>query len=566
MAKRRKKAPKWLLLMSSAAGVGALAWGVLTLPGWPGVLRLIAGALLLTPLVYYKRRPLRKVRALMIAGCAVLAAALAVQFIGGGEDRRETVSQAGPTPSEEPTATPLPGEIYAGSLAEAERMLEADPEATRVTLTGGAAPARELNALRARYPGVRFDCQVDILGVRAASSATALNLDGKDPGSDLAELLGAFPDLASLSLRGADMDAVLSVHEARPQLALTFELSGVEITPETTELDLRAAQGMSISDLPAALACAPAAQKVYLPDIPRNSRVQRILSACPPVTFVQELMGRQVAIGAEGVDIEGLMHIDPDQTVIDFGETKITDDQVNDLQWILMQLPQLEEVLMFESSLSRENYDRLFDQNPRLFFGFTVSGAGYTVRTDITAFSTLGYSKGKRRSWDDLSFLRYCKRLLALDLGHNNLRDLSFLSNFPNLRILILADNEIRDISPLADLKDLEYVELFINKITDLSPLADHEHLIDLNLCHNKLGGMPDSQVVEPILSCKALERCWISYNELERSQRTALAEGAPNVLFEFYEYNATAAGWRLHPRYKVLKEMMQTRVYAPFQ
>ena len=128
--------------------------------------------------------------------------------------------------------------------------------------------------------------------MRAASSATALNLDGKDPGSDLAELLGAFPDLASLSLRGADMDAVLSVHEARPQLALTFELSGVEITPETTELDLRAAQGISISDLPAALGHVA---KRYESELDRN--VSIFTTALEPIMiFVVALIIGFVAI------------------------------------------------------------------------------------------------------------------------------------------------------------------------------------------------------------------------------------------------------------------------------
>ena len=92
---------------------------------------------------------------------------------------------------------------------------------------------------------------------------------------------------------------------------------------------------------------------------------------------------------------------------------------------------------------------------------------------DQTAFSTLhGDPSDPVHSENDFSILKYCKNLMALDVGHNIIRDVSFLYDLPKLRVLILACNCITDITPVGSLKDLEYLEIFWNQIGDISPLT----------------------------------------------------------------------------------------------
>ncbi len=688
MAKRRRKkrAPVWLIAAGAAVGVGSLIWGILTWPGYAAVLRLAAGVLFLLPLLYFKKRPLKKVRPLLVGGGAVLVLSLLFQlaFINVGWTLLPADAQAldlsgqglarvndlakirelrtldlsgNRVASTEPlsrlyfleyldlTDNDLPQEEYDRlrsalprcvilceardeSLTELDlsgrtlpgmeklsQVLSARPSLARVDLTGVNLTAGEIDALcrrfegidfsyviaadggalrestpaialkadsfdgvtarlgsftslqrvdiqgcvltadevialRQRYPAVTFDCAVSLYGVTARTGDEALILDGCGAGTELGGQLGAFYNLRRISLRGLRLDAVASVRSCRPDAEITFDYDGMEIGPGTTSLSFHESGVLPANDLPQILYCAPSITRVELPQVRVSTRLINLMDACPDTTFVLDLFGQSVATDAQ---------------TLDFGSVRLTDDQAGELALALTRMPEMREVDLYESRLSRESMDRLFDQFPEVFFGFTASGQGFTVRSDITAFSTLKTSINPRYTWEDMSFLRYCKNLRALDLGHNALTDLSFLLNFPKLEVLILADNDITDISPLARLPELTYVELFMNEITDVSPLADHPRLIDLNLCYNNLGGKPAGQLVEPILSCGALERCWISNNALTSEQKKALTDGLPTCQFEFTVKESTGSGWRRHDRYKILKEMMTSRTYIPF-
>lgn len=146
---------------------------------------------------------------------------------------------------------------------------------------------------------------------------------------------------------------------------------------------------------------------------------------------------------------------------------------------------------------------------------------------------------------------------MALDLSHNEIDDLSFLRHMPKLRVLLLGDNNIEDISVLAELHDLEYLELFKNKIKDVTPLAGLENLIDLNLSHNYIGDL------SPLKSLGGLERLWI-YNSNNYSAKdpiskavvSELREAMPNTYIDATSYS-TLGGWREHPRYYVVFNML---------
>ena len=148
-------------------------------------------------------------------------------------------------------------------------------------------------------------------------------------------------------------------------------------------------------------------------------------------------------------------------TCLDFG-TGYTD--LNVIIKTLEKYPNLEKVDMFGTPVWRGNIEDLTARFPQIEFGWTIRfGDGHSVRTDATAFSTLHFSDSTVHYTNDISLLRYCKKLKALDFGHNAVDDISWLRDLPDLRVLIIAINRIKDISPRADLKNLEDLEIFNN-------------------------------------------------------------------------------------------------------
>ena len=230
-----------------------------------------------------------------------------------------------------------------------------------------------------------------------------------------------------------------------------------------------------------------------------------------------------------------------DCTYVDFGDKAVRD--LDALEAFLDQLPQVTQVDMYASQMRLEACDRLAQRYPQISFGWTLFFGDHSVRTDATAFSTLHNNKSPTHSSQELSILKYCKNLQALDVGHNKVDDLTFLYELPQLKVLILACNKITDITPLASLTELEYLELFKNKITDLTPLT----------------------------GLTQLERLWIycsdNYSEdspLPKGVVSMLTAALPDTHIDSTHYS-TLGGWREHPRYNVILQMFAGTEYIPF-
>jgi len=267
----------------------------------------------------------------------------------------------------------------------------------------------------------------------------------------------------------------------------------------------------------------------------------------------------------ETLDALGLT-ADKNAAVLDFDAAGIQVTDAQALSEIIRQMPNLEEVRMFDSAMAREDMEWLFDTYPDIFFGWTIRFAIHTVRTDDTAFSTLHYSKitNKRDSYhtsDTLSVLRLCKRLKALDLGHNKLTDLSFLSDFKELKVLIISPNYgITDLSALAPLTGLEYLEVFSTNAVDVSALSGMTELRDLNLsCSDFLSD------ISPLYDLPKLERFWCGRTKVSKEQQQIMEEKHPGCHFDWSSL-PTRGGWREHPRYNVIAEMFSGSTYIPFE
>ncbi len=258
--------------------------------------------------------------------------------------------------------------------------------------------------------------------------------------------------------------------------------------------------------------------------------------------------------------------VDPDPalvTYLDLGEKYM---KLSAVEKILDGYPNLKKVDMFATPVGYKAVEELEQRYPGVEFGWTLQIGDHKVRTDATAFSTLHLSGSSTHGQKEISLFRYCKKLKALDFGHNGCNDLSFLSELTDLRVLIVAINRITDISPLANLTKLEYLEMFSNHITDISPLKGLTHLMDLNISFN------DIQDYSPLYEMPWLKRLWL-YNSTDRNKRTPVPQEVIDTLLEKlpdteidYKHNPTAGTWREHPHFDVIHAMFRADGYVPFE
>lgn len=250
-----------------------------------------------------------------------------------------------------------------------------------------------------------------------------------------------------------------------------------------------------------------------------------------------------------------------DATTIDFGDVRVTD--VGALTQMLDAMPQLEVVDMYQSRLEKTDMDMLFTRYPQITFGWTYKVGDHEVRTDITAFSTLhGSSPDPSHNENQFKWLKFCKNLKAIDVGHNSTADISWLTNFPELKVLIIAINRVEDITPLAQLKELEYLELFTNRFSDLTPLTGLTKLKDLNIKNTKV------RDISPLYEMTWLERLWLGtgwMKNISEEQKAQLEQALPDCEIDWIN-NPTAGTWREHPRYFTIYEMFHGTEYIPFE
>lgn len=273
-------------------------------------------------------------------------------------------------------------------------------------------------------------------------------------------------------------------------------------------------------------------------------QMAKLMAACPDTAFAWQYK------------YEGTL-ITPDTQSLDLGKRRVTD--MADLCRLLDAFPTLKHIDMFATNVKCSEIEMLTQRYPDRSFGWSVPVGDHRVRTDATAFSTLHNNKSKQHASSSFEALKYCKNLVAIDLGHNRITDISFLESFPELKILILACNQITDISPLAKLTKLEYVELFHNKITDISALEDCGELLDLNLCFNRISDL------SPLYGCQKLERLRLYANgRLTKAQLTDAAQALPCCAVDWTSYS-TLGGWREHPRYFTIDRIFNSGVYEPW-
>ena len=235
--------------------------------------------------------------------------------------------------------------------------------------------------------------------------------------------------------------------------------------------------------------------------------------------------------------------------------TELTVTDLTGLEDAIRYLPEVNYIDLINSPATVEDLDRYDAIRPGIFYYWSFPHKDIhwetVIRTDIQVYSTLqltAASEGFGLSDEDMyPMLKYCKKLKALDLGHNDLTDASIrlIGELTDLEVLILGDNpNLTDLSPLGNLTKLTFLEIFLNhNVKDFSFLNQLTNLDMLEACYcdhltslDFLANMPNFRVG------------MFKYSGVSREEflkwEAKLPEGAWMVFYDGDPFSCSS-GWR---------------------
>lgn len=442
-------------------------------------------------------------------------------------------------------------------LAALADALQAFPECRSVELTRSFDPLKQegglsafeaqWSALAQRYPDVSFSGGLLIGGVPAETLETYAVAASADPVEEIRTVVSVCPALAEIDLTktAATSETVAAAEQDAENIR--FLWTDAVYGASASDTETLAFSGAQDPDaLCAYLACFPALKEVDLRETTLSEEQQNAVSDRFFDTAVRRtalLNGAALDSFTETLDLSGAK----------IGSYETFADEIG-------RFPKLKKLELHDCSLSNEQIAAIRDRYPSVEVVWTVRFNRWEVRTDAVAFSTQQSGNNtNRQKTSDVQVLRYCRDLIALDLGHNDISDLAWIEELQNLQVLILADNRrIKDVTSLGTLSKLKYLELFLTGVEDISPLANLSELLDVNLCYAHIHD------VTPLLSCTKLERIWLGEKVAEQIGKEgvqSLETAFPDAEFDFVSAGSTKRGWREHPRFFAFRRMFEENV-----
>lgn len=388
---------------------------------------------------------------------------------------------------------------------------------------------------------IASDRQITIGSIRCDSLATELTVTDADPGQ-LEQALTLLPQLERLTLEGAipPVETLLAFREKFPQVMLVFQtqLGGQSVSTDTEVLDLSntAADPDALKEL---LPLFSGLQEVNLTGAEWSEEETMALADSLPGVLVR----CQLPLAGQ--------YFSTDSTLIDLSGCTVT---VEEVEQMLPYFPRLEKLDMSFCGISDEEMEELNLRHPDVSIVWTLKIGEVRTRTDAVYFYPAESNYYPTNA--EMTKLRYCHDLVAIDIGHTRATDCEFLWHTPKVRYLILADTGITDITPVGNLKELIYLELFNLKTKDYSPLLNCTKLQDLNIGTTHADPEPLSKMT------------WLHNLQWHRADQDPatkeavlkLPEQLPDTNVELYPKKKArniGGGWRYIPNYYVFRDII---------
>ncbi len=168
------------------------------------------------------------------------------------------------------------------------------------------------------------------------------------------------------------------------------------------------------------------------------------------------------------------------------------------------------------------------------------------TRTDVT--NIMPARDGVSNFHDAEAYnMRYCEDVIAIDIGHLDVRNIDFVAFMPKLKYLILSWTGVSDISPISNCKELVFFEATDATIGDLTPLKGCTALEDINISGS------GAKNIEALLELPNLKNVWVIF-------RSDLGWKVTQARPEVYVRSSgdyTVSGWRSIPNYFAMRDAL---------
>lgn len=226
---------------------------------------------------------------------------------------------------------------------------------------------------------------------------------------------------------------------------------------------------------------------------------------------------------------------------------------------LFSRMPNLKRVEMIGCGLSNDAYAQLQDNHPGIRMIWEIRYATRVLRTDAVGWSTFRGMHGPMdlpMSDADTKYLKYCRDLICVDLGHNYIRDISFVQYMPNLQIFIAVDNGgLWDLSVLKYCPKLRYIEIFVNRVSDLSVFRYLHQLEDVNISYNPIRSN------EYLKDLPHLQKLWLEATLIPGDQVQELRSIYPGIPIVNVGSGSVDQGWRSGSHYIGMRDLIWKNV-----
>ncbi len=237
-------------------------------------------------------------------------------------------------------------------------------------------------------------------------------------------------------------------------------------------------------------------------------------------------------------------------SLVDINHIRL-DDNGDEILALAKCMPNLEFLDMDSCGVPNERMAEIRDALPNVKVVWRVwFGRNYTARTDVERILASKPPEGGLLRNNNVQTLKYCTDVKYLDLGHNGITDISFVSEMKDLEVCIIGLNSWSDISPLSNCIKIEYLEIMDVRLDNLEPLRNMKGLKHLNAANNLF-----LRDISPLFDLN-LERLWLGcMHNIPTEQIREFKKQFPDCRINTTVVDSMSQGWRLHERYKELKE-----------
>lgn len=173
-------------------------------------------------------------------------------------------------------------------------------------------------------------------------------------------------------------------------------------------------------------------------------------------------------------------------------------------------------------------------------------GPKLPTRTDVT--SIMPARDGTSVFHDEEAFnMRYCEDVIAVDVGHLDVRNVEWAAYMPHLKYLILAWTGVRDLTPLGNCKELVWLELDNSPGGDTTPLIGCTALEDINI---------GASGVDPtgLTQMPWLKNVWAIFRA---DAGAKVAQACPDTRVVTTGSHTVSSGWRHLPNYYAMRDAL---------